>query len=1052
MKMTILLLLAGTGVSYADATLSQNNNAVSNRILEVQDSRIIITGVVKDPDGAPLIGVTVVPQKGGGGSITGPRGEYSVSVQNMSETLIFSYVGMKEQTINLRDGVTKYDVVMEYTSGQIDAVVVEAGIIQRDKVGFTGSYNQISGEELKQVGSINVLQSLRSLDPSFNVTPNALRGSDPNTMAHISLRGGSTMNVTSTFNDYEVNPNEPLFILDGIETSLTEINDININRIESITILKDAGSTAIYGSRGGNGVVIVETVKPKAGQLRLTYDGKMQLSAADLSQYNLMNAPEKLAFEVIAGRYGDLNNWIANSDRIATFNSRLENIRQGVDTYWLKVPLRTGLSQDHSLNIDGGEGNMLYQVGISFKNVEGVMKGSSRQTFGGNVKLQYRKNNKLNVTNSLSLMSTNADQDSFAQEGFASFVNANPYFRMINEDGTIPKYLDHVTGGLTYDENGQYKYEARDFANPYYNALLDSRTAGKDFLLRNNTFLTWYILPRLQWTNTLSLGLTRVNSVTVKDPRHTSFEGVDYTQQGTYQSKNSREWSYKLISRISYNASIKDVHNLGIIGYASANSLQSSGDGYSANGFPKGVPVIPSYAYGYVEGSRPIYSESETREVNFLASFTYNYKLRYLFDFNLSHDGSTAFGQNNKFQTFWSAGLGWNVDKENFAKDWTWLDYLKIRGSYGINGNQNVSNISTNVYSYYPGNDIFGAAAYLSQFANPNLRWQVVAKSSAGFDLTTHKNRFNLTFDVYKTKTDPQIVSIGPKPSTGVSSYPVNLGYLEIQGLEFMASYQLIRDTRRDINLTLRASGASNRSTYGGFAESLNNLNESYKNQTGIDPKLTPNSLIQYRDGNSKDDLWAVRSLGIDPATGREIFLDRFGSPTFDYSPDDRVVIANRNPDLEGVLGFSLTVKNLTANFNFRYSFGGYDFNSDLHNRVENINSTTVAYNQDRRALYDRWAQPGDIARFKGIQIITSGNSQTPISSRFIQRNNFFTGESAMLSYSFRDENWLKSIGMNYLTLNLSYIDMFYLSTMKRERATNYPFARQVTFGISAQF
>jgi TonB-linked SusC/RagA family outer membrane protein len=1046
-KMTVLLLMIGTGVSYANATLSQSENAMSNLVDEAQTSRILIKGVVKDAEGNPLPGVTITP-KVGATAISGVNGEYNVYVRNMNETLTFAYVGMEEQTISLTEGVTQYNVTMEYGADRLEAVVVEAGIMQRDKMGFTGSFTQVTGEELKMAGNINVVQSLKSLDPAFIVAENAMRGSDPNTMANMSLRGGSALNVTSTFNDYSANPNQPLFILDGTETTIQVINDMDINRIESITILKDAGSTAIYGSRGGNGVVIVETVKPKEGQLRLSYSGNMMLSTADLSVYNLMNASEKLEFERLAGRYGDLNDWISNGDRIGQYNARMENVKKGIDTYWLKVPLRTGLTHDHSLNIDGGDGSMLYQVGVQFRDVEGVMKGSSRETFGGNVRLQYRKN-KLNVVNNLTVSMTNAYENSFAYEGFTQFVRANPYFSKENEDGTVPRFLDQVAVGVF---SGQRVASGADFATPYYNALLDSRNDNKNLYLTNNTVFDWYILPKLRWTNSLVLSTTRVDGVQVKDPRHTDFDNTDYTKYGTYKASNSKEWKYDASTRLAYSVSIKDAHNITFNGRAAIQSWQFTGDGYSVTGFPGGVPVIPSYTYDYVENSRPAYSESVIRESNFLLAASYNYKLRYLFDFNLSNDGSTAFGRNNKFQTFWSIGLGWNVDKEEFAKDWTWLDNLKFRGSYGINGNQNVSNLSTNVYNYYSGNDIFGAAAYLSQFANPDLKWQVVTKSSAGFDLTALNSRLNVTFDVFRTETDPLIVNIQQKPSTGVSSYPVNLGYLKTDGLEFMASYQVIRDTHRDINLTVRVNGMAKKSTYGGFAAALNNLNNSYKGDSSVDSKVNPNSLVQYRDGCSPDDLWAVRSLGIDPATGREVFLDRFGSPTFTYEADDRVVIANRNPDLTGIVGFTLRVKKLTANFNFRYSFGGYEFNSALHTKVENINSTTVAYNQDRRALYDRWTKSGDIAGFKAIQMITNSANNTPISSRFIQRNNYLSGESAKLSYSFSNKDWIKAVGMQYLTLSLSYNDLFYWSTMKRERSTAYPFARSVSFGISAQF
>jgi TonB-linked SusC/RagA family outer membrane protein len=1054
-RMTILLLLVGTGVAHANVNLSQNPNPTTTTVTQAQNSRILIKGVIKDPDGNPLVGVTVVP-KAGAASISGVNGEYMINVRNMNEVLTFSYIGMEPQVVELKAGVTEYNVNLDYAAGQrIEAVVVEAGIIQRDKLGFTGSFTQVSGEDLKMSGSINVVQSLKSLDPAFSVMENSLTGSDPNALANVSLRGGSSMNISSTFEDYSVNPNAPLFILDGVETSLQVINDMDINRIESVTILKDAGSTAIYGSRGGNGVIIVETVKPKAGQLRLAYSANLELSAADLSDYNLMNAEEKLRFEVLAGRYGDINDWIGNAEQIANYNSRLQNVQRGVDTYWLKVPLRTGVSQDHSINIDGGEGNMLYQAGVNFKNVQGVMKGSNRESFGGNVRLQYRTTNKLNVVNNLSVSVTNAYRGSFEREGFLSFVRANPYFTMMNDDGTIPKYLDSYTSKETA--------ATTDFANPYYNATRKySRSDSKTLSVVNNTTFDWWILPKLRWTNQLSLSTTRDNNVTAVDPQDSSFDNALGTKKGTYTSGNSRNWNYDISTRLAYSVSINEAHNLTFNGRAGVVSKDKTSESYTLEGFPEGVPMLPSFASGFKEGSRASYLQVIDRSTNLLVALSYNYKLRYLFDFNLSNDGSTAFGKNNKFQNFWSLGFGWNVSQEPFAKDWKWLDNLKLRGSHGINGNQTISdinNISSNVYNYFPGSDIFGAAAHLSQFANPNLKWQVVTKSSAGIDLTMLKNRLDMTLDVFRTETDPLIVGIDQKPSAGVKKYPVNLGFLRTTGVEFMASYQFYKNVPRGIVMTLRVTGMHTNSKYGGFADALNNLNESYKDETvgdtttKVNEKLNPNSLVQYRDGGSPTDLWAVRSLGIDPQTGREVFLSRFGTPTYNYSADDRVVIASSNPDLEGIVGLTVRVKNLTANFNFRYSFGGYKYNSQLLTKVENIDNTNIGYNQDRRALYDRWSQPGDVAGFKAISLVTESRDQTPISSRFIQRNNFLSGESARISYSFtKDKKWVQAIGMEFMTLSLSYSDLFYWSTMRRERSTQYPFARTVRLGLSAQF
>jgi hypothetical protein len=761
------------------------------------------------------------------------------------------------------------------------------------------------------------------------------------------------------------------------------------------------------------------------------------VAAADLSVYNLMDAAEKLQFELKAGRYGNINDW-NNSSGNADYYARLEEVKRGVNTYWLKVPLQTALTQSHSLNIDGGsEQGFLYQIGANFKNIEGVMKGSSRETFGGNVRLNYRKD-KINISNNLSVSVTNGYDGAWGS--FSDFARANPYYRMTNEDGTIPDFLDSYNAGANWST-----YTA---PNPYYNASLYSENNTRMTGITNNSAIDWFIRENLRWSASLSLNTSSGNNISFKDPRHTDYQGRDYTQQGEYSSANTQKWSYNANTSLNYTLSIANKHNMTFTGRAAIKSVSSNGDSYVVMGFPKGVLGNPSYAYSYKEGSRPGYSEQISREANFLLAVNYNYKMRYLFDFNYNADGTTAFGRNQKFQSFWSVGGGWNVSNEPFAKDWTWLQYLKLRASYGINGNQNVENLSMNVYSYYAGNDIFGAASYLSGLANPDLRWQVVTKASSGIDATFLDNRLNVSFDVYQTDTDPLVVQIDQKPSSGVSRYPVNLGYLTTRGFEFAGSYQVLRNVEKRMMLSVRLTAGTNRSTYGGFNEALNLLNESYKKEEGVDAERNLNSLVQYRDGGSPGDLWAVRSLGIDPASGREIFLQKDGSPTFTYSPDDRVVVANRNAKVQGSVGFSFKYKDFTASCNFRYSLGGYEINSALFNKVENIAGSNIIYNQDKRALYDRWQEPGDVAEFKGISLTTT----TPISSRFIQRNNFLSGESAQIAWTFSRENWVKRIKLRDLQVKVSYSDLFYWSTIKRERGIDYPFQRSVSIGLSAQF
>ncbi|MDR0657377.1 MAG: SusC/RagA family TonB-linked outer membrane protein [Mediterranea sp.] len=1016
---------------------------LSTVVAQDRASRRLVTGHVFDEEGEPLVGVSVTLKSNRSvGTVTDLDGKFMVEVSQPAETLVFSYVGMKKKEVSLRNVQANLRVVMESDAEQLQEVVVEAGIIQRNKVGFTGSYKQVNRDELLQVGNINVLQTLSTLDPAISIAENNLLGSDPNALANISLRGGSTMNISNVFDDQTSNPNEPLFILDGFETTLQAVNDLDVNRIESITILKDAGSTAIYGSKGGNGVVVIETIKPKTGEVMINYGGDFKVATADLSEYNMMNAAEKLEFELKSGRYGSITDWSGNAGGIADYTNRLENVKRGVDTYWLKAPIRTALTHNHSLDISGGNKDLLYQVGVNYRNVNGVMKDSWRQTFGGNMRLTYRKGS-ISVSNNLSVSFTNGHDGSWGS--FSDFVNANPYYEMRNPDGTIPEILDKFWDA--------YYSIGSDSYNPLYNATLASRKDTKNQTLTDNLSFDWRITEKLRWSATAQLSSTTSDGVSFKDPKNTSYIGLDYTRKGEYTSNKGRNWRYNVNTTMNYALSFADAHNLTFTGRASAQSDQRNSESYIVTGFPVGVEGIPSFGYGYKEGTRSGYTETIDRNVSFLTAFNYNYKYRYLFDVNYNADGTTAFGRNRKFQNFWSVGTGWNIHKEAFAEGWKFLQELKIRGSYGINGNQNVSNYSTNVYSYYSGSDIFGTASYLSGYANPNLKWQVVNKASVGIDVGLLNNRLSATLDVYRTKTDPMVVQMDQKPSSGTSQYPVNMGFIKTQGLEFTLGYYILRDVAKRISLNVRLTGNTFRSEYGGFIDALQNLNEAFKSDENYSsPSLNPNSLVRFQDGNSPSALWAVRSLGIDPATGREVFLTKDGVPTSTFNIDDRVKVADSNPDIKGIFGVGFRWKKIIANFNFRYSLGGYKFNSALFGKVENISSSNIVYNQDRRALYDRWQNPGDVTQFKGIAENITTASSTQMSSRFIQRENYFTAESGKISWDFSGDKWLKSTGVKDLKVSVSMSELFRLSTIRAERGIDYPFERSVSMGISARF
>jgi TonB-linked SusC/RagA family outer membrane protein len=1009
-------------------------------------AQVTVTGVVKDAENKePVIGVVVNVKSTTTAVTTGLDGKFTINAPEGS-TIRFQILSYKpfEKKVSAKE--TVWNIELEPDETLLKEVVVEAGIIKRDKFGFTGSYSTITQDELKAVGNMNVLQSLKSLDPAFVIVENNLSGSNPNVMANIELRGQTSMSITSVQDASAISSNLPLFILDGFEATLQEINDLDINRVESITLLKDAGSTAIYGVKGANGVVVIETIKPKSGQVFITYNGDFQLAAPDLSVYNMMNAAEKLEFERLSGRYkvgsGDVTiPQIGAADPRdgvypqRVYYERLAKVKSGVDTYWLSEPVRTALTQNHSVTLSGGK-ELQYVAGVNYRNNLGVMKGSGRETYGGNLRLVYRGLEGLSIQNNISVQGTAGKDGSWG--AFADFVNANPYFTMRNPDGTIPKYLDYTS----VSTNSIYA------ANPLYNAMLNSRRDNDVFIVTNNTSIDWKIYKDLLLRGSLSLRHESNNTVNFQDPSHSTFDGRPYYEKGTYESSYSKRISYNANLSANYLKSIEK-NNFTLIARANVEESDNINEAFVAVGFPEGSVGYPSQSFSYKPESRPSYSERMIRTVGVLGAFNYNYNYRYLLDLNYDVEGGSNFGRNKRFQSFWSVGAGWNVDREAFAKNWKWLNSLKLRATYGKNGTQAVNVVTQSVYSYYVGSNFFGQSSYLSQIGNPNLRWQIVTKQAAGIDLSILGGNLDITFDVYKHNTDPQVVQLTQKPSTGVPNYPLNLGFLNTEGYEFKLMYNLINRKKDNALLSIRITGAHTKSIYGGFGNALNDLNEAYKKEEGSQFLLK--SLECYMDGNSPMDLWAVRSLGIDPATGREIFLTKGNEQTYLYNANDRVVIANTRPDIQGIIGLSARYKKMTFSTNLRYYLGAYAYNDALYNKVENIFGTQIVYNQDKRALYDRWKTPGDIAQFRSITILNNENG-TPRSSRFIQKDSYLRGESAKLMWNFAGEKWLESLKLKDLSVGVSMSDFFNISTIKMERGIDYPFQRSVAVNLSARF
>ena len=990
-------------------------------------NKLTVRGKVYDQDGEGIPGVSVKVPSMQTAIVTGANGSFTLYLpQGRTTKLQFSFIGMKDATyiFNGKHDINNLVINMNDDATTINEVVV-TGIYSRKKESFTGSSQTYNAEELKLVGNQNLIQSLKTLDPAFTVLENNEFGSDPNRLPDLEIRGKtSIVGLKETFGE---DPNQPLFILDGFETTLQSIMDLSMDRIASVTVLKDAASTAIYGAKAANGVVVVETKAPEMGKLKFSYSGNFNVSWADLTDYNLMNAAEKLEFERLAGNF---TSNIADYQEFQEirYNKLLANVLKGVDTYWLSEPLRTGLNQRHFISAQGGNEQLRYSLGVSYNKIDGVMKKSGRDILSGNIDVLYRVG-KLTFSNK---MTVNVTKHTNPTVSFSEYASANPYYPKYEEDGTIGKWLE-------YKENSMSTTDASVIVgNPMYNDQLNSYDRGESFGVRNN-FSMEYRPWNFFWIRA-RLGLTKETneSENFVSPENTAYDQVDVLKKGSYSNQRSDGFSYDGDVTATYGQLLAKKHQINAVLGASIRESSDQSKGFSAVGFPEGNFTTPGFANQYTESGKPTYYDSKNRTANFYFNGGYSFDNRYLLDVNYRLDGSSVFGTNRKFSNTWAVGLAWNIHNEKFMKDTELFQMLKIRGSIGNPGNQNFGSyntLTTYKFNNWMTNN-FGTGLLIDAIGDPDLAWQKTIDLNVGLDVSL-LNRLHLNIDVFHKNTDPLLASIGIPASVGVTSRLANIGKQVTDGFNGTIRYSFIYRPKERMNWTTSLSFSHVRSHY----ENIGSTLAQYNNEN-----LTKN-MTRYYDGGSPSALWAVRSAGIDPATGKEIFITKSGNYTFSHSYDDEVEVGDTRPDVEGVFGNVFYYKGFSASIYMRYSLGGDTFLSTLYDKVENISSSALAKNQDRRALYDRWQKPGDIAKFKGI----SRTESTPMSSRFVSVNNYLTIESIRVSYEL-PYTLMKKMGLQGMTFSAYMNDIARWATVKEERGTSYPFSRSISMALSLNF
>lgn len=699
--------------------------------------------------------------------------------------------------------------------------------------------------------------------------------------------------------------------------------------------------------------------------------------------------------------------------------------KQGIDSYWMNEPLQTGFTQSHNIFAEGGDAAFRYGIGMTYTQTQGVMKNSNRDVLNGNVQLTYRID-KFAFTNQTNITNTDVENPTVS---FSDFARTNPFYDKYNEYGEIDQVIEEIqtiSGGTQY------------ITNPLWDLNQKSYDKNNQLSFTNNFQIEYRPLPELRIRGKLGIIVGRSNSKQFDSPEMSKYLTTDQLKRGSYSESNTKSSSYDGSLDISYGKTFGK-HTVNAIGGMQISENNSNLSMFQAIGYSSDLFSNPNFANGYPEGGRPSSSISKSRTASYYANFNYGYQLRYLLDFNLRTDGSSVYGVNNPFSTTWSLGLGWNIHNEAFFNKNGVLNYLKLRYSVGNPGNANLNaKMANSIYTYYTQYpNMFGLAALISSWGNSGLKWQRTNEHNVGIDIEMFHNRLRLSTDFFIKKTDPLLLSIDFPPSTGITQVPMNIGAMKNIGTTFTGSYIIIR--KPDMNWTVNANLRHIRTTYYNIGDLLEKYNEKGR---------TNQTLTRYYDGASNTALYAVRSAGIDPMTGNEIFIRKDGSYTFKWDSADEVICGDSTPDVEGSFGTSFYWKGFSVNAIFSYRYGGQAFLSTLFNKVENISDVQVKYNQDKRALYDRWQKPGDIAKFKRID----DTSTTNMSSRFIADDNTLELSTVSVGYETTAGKWLQSIGASSFNVRIYGNNLFRLSTIKEERGIDYPFSRRISASVGIRF
>lgn len=1020
--------------------------------LAIAQNKTTITGVVMyGEENEPVIGASVLVKGTTLGAITDVEGKFSIkNVPASANTLRVSYIGMETKEVTFKHGGGIIKVVLNQNSVMLDETMVVAyGVANKST--YTGSVATVSSESIEKLQISNVSKALEGAAPGVQV---AMQSGQPGSSATIRIRGIGSINSSAA----------PLYVVDGLpyDGSIAALNPADI---ESISILKDAASTALYGSRAANGVILITTKKGSALKSKLTFDARIGVNSRGISEYDIMKDPGEymttywtvLKNQLGSGEaasaalFGELgyNPYLCDNGAIVDANGVLTSAKLRYHDDWEKEAFSNGLRQEYGLTLQGGNEKSTHFLSVGYLDDEGIISNSDYSRLSFRAKGDYIINDYVKLNGNLAY--ARGEQNSQMISSLGNYANTFAFTQDIAP--IYPVYAYDSEGNRLYNDHGNVIYDFGDgtYGSRAYGSqqnVVASDEANKNQVITDN--ITSRFGADISFLNDfkfqLNMGYDLANQMT--DQFMTPSFGDAAASGGRGYKYRVRSQTYTINELLNYNKTFAEKHHLDVlIGHENYKYKYNNLYAHKSKYFNE---FNPEFDNAITMESISSYEDEYTIE-SYLGRVNYDYDNKYFFSGSIRRDGSSRFAKDNRWGTFWSLGGSWRISRENFMEDVSWVDNLSLRASYGSVGNDDI---------YYPGTSTSNYYAYKTQYSvsnsdgdfavskyydgNEDLTWETSYNFNIGVSASLFHNLLDIDIEYFNKKTEDMLYNVPQPMSSGIAYLSQNALTMTNKGVEFTLGVNI--PMPKDFTWTWTFNGTH-------YKNKVTDIPEN-KREEGI----THGSYYNIREGRSVWDFYYYRYAGVDE-TGHSMWyyddVDEEGNTvlatTTDYTQADKYYLGTALPDFQGGISTEFTWKGIDFSIAANYQLGGKIYDSMYAGLMSAGNNAGTNWHRD---ILNAWSETN---KDSNIPVLDGDQNANIFSDRFLIGASFFNLRNITLGYTF-PKQWVKTLDIENARIYFAADNVALWSKRKGmdprqyiqgQSLANYSVIRSVSVGLS---